>query len=316
MYRPAIFVIVGASLTLAPLPTHAQPEGAPPGDAIAAAPAPTGDARARAAYQRGVAHFKAKRYAEAIGEFTRAQRMDPSPVLLFNIARAFEEWGNYEAAIRYYRLYLEAAPTAPDAKAVADGLPALERLAAQSQQGREVELVVTSHPDGATVFIDGREAGQTPLKAQVAPGKHFVVLERSGFARSRSELALDEAPVHHDVTLVSIAAPPPAGEGGGKVGAWVLIGVGGALLAGSAITGSLALGKSGELDDIDAGTKRSSRANYDGLQEDGQALAYATDGLLLGGLASATTGLVLLLTGDDTAGRAPEAAAMTPAAWR
>lgn len=305
MNRPAILAAGCVSLALAPLAAYAQPDAT-------ATPAPEAapDPRARAAYEAGVDHFKAKRYAEAIGEFTRAQRMDPSPILLFNIARAFEdwaresgEWDKYADALEYYRLYLEAAPNAPDAKAVADGLPALERLAAQAKQGREIELAVTSAPEGAAVKVDGRAVGETPLKVKLAPGKHFVTVERPGFARHSAEVALEDEPVRHAVTLVPVAAaPPPAtAEASSNTAAWVVLGVGGALLLGSAITGGLALGKSTELDDIDDGNARATRSEYDALQEDGRTLAYLTDGLLLGGVAGVVTGSVMLLSGDDDA---------------
>lgn len=304
MNRPALLAAGWLSLALTPFAAHAQPEAT-------ATPAPEAapDPRARAAYEAGVDHFKAKRYAEAIGEFTRAQRMDPSPVLLFNIARAFEdwaresgEWGKYADAIKYYRLYLEAAPNAPDAKAVSDGLPALERLAAQAKQSREVELAVTSTPEGATVKVDGRAVGETPLKVQLSPGKHFVTVERAGFARHSAEVALEDEAVRHAVTLVPVAAPPPpATAAAPNTAGWVVLGVGGALLVGSVITGGLALGKSAELDDIDDGNTRASRAEYDALQEDGRTLAYLTDGLLLGGVAGVVAGSVMLLTGDDDA---------------
>jgi hypothetical protein len=55
-------------------------------------------------------------------------------------------------------------------------------------------LVVHSDPAGATVYVDGRFAGQTPLTlATIAAGEHRVQLARAGYRRaygwSRSRLA-------------------------------------------------------------------------------------------------------------------------------
>jgi hypothetical protein len=49
-------------------------------------------------------------------------------------------------------------------------------------------LLVLSDPAGAAVSLDGKAAGQTPLTAQVAPGKHTVRLELSGRKTARRDV--------------------------------------------------------------------------------------------------------------------------------
>jgi tetratricopeptide (TPR) repeat protein len=93
---------------------------------------PEAKARAAAAYTVGVGHFKARRFEEAVAEFAKAYRIDPSPILVFNMARSFEELRRYPQAVTFYQRYLEGAPNAPDRAAVRETIVALEGLSAPS----------------------------------------------------------------------------------------------------------------------------------------------------------------------------------------
>ncbi len=297
-------VLATAMLCIAGLPAPVEAQDTPGASETEAAPAtPEAPADAAApsaassAYAAGVEHFKAGRYADAIREFNKAYRVDPNPVLVFNMARAFEEMKQYPSAVEFYRKYLEMAPNAKDAETVKQSLRTLELLIAQQASPEQVELTVTSVPDGAKVLLDGRDVGATPLKLKVALGKHFVTVEKAGFTREASELTFEKgADQTHAVTLVAVAEAPPPPPPASNVLAWTLIGTGGALMLGGAVTGTLALQKEGEVDDFSG-----SRDDFDALQDEGNTLALMTDGLLAGGVVSATVGLVLLLSGDDQA---------------
>ncbi len=39
-------------------------------------------------------------------------------------------------------------------------------------------LVLDSDPSGATVLLDGKEIGKTPIHQEIAPGQHTVALQR------------------------------------------------------------------------------------------------------------------------------------------
>ena len=257
---------------------------------------------AQAAYRAGVEHFKAGRFEDAIREFNKAYRLDPNPVLVFNMARAFEETKQYAPAIEFYKRYLSMAPDSPDRQAVEDSIRTLELLAAQGQP-QTVALAVVSQPDGATVFVDGREVGVTPMKLDVAPGKHFIALEHAGFLRSSEELTVESGrPLERRVVLVQ--APPSTAEAAsgtrtGSVWPWVAVGTGGALLAASAVTGWQAYRKADKLDQLDADPSLGDDALYNDLRDSGQAYALTTDALLVTGSISLVTGVVLLLTRDE-----------------
>ncbi|PYR26106.1 MAG: PEGA domain-containing protein, partial [Acidobacteria bacterium] len=61
-------------------------------------------------------------------------------------------------------------------------------------------LTVDSRPQGATVFIDGKLAGATPLSVPAVPaGDHAVRLEREGYRRWTSSVRI-VAPGQNRVT--------------------------------------------------------------------------------------------------------------------
>ncbi len=77
-------------------------------------------------------------------------------------------------------------------------------------------LTVRSEPDGATVSVDGRAIGTTPLEqALLGPGRHEVRVERRGFrAQTRRIEAGAGQPLlvalHLEPAVEPGAAPPPA----------------------------------------------------------------------------------------------------------
>ena len=78
--------------------------GAPPADP------PT---RAKARYDLGMTAYRLGYYDQAIGAFTRARAIDPTPNLLYNIAQSYWKKGDKAQALAYYRRYLDATPGAP-----------------------------------------------------------------------------------------------------------------------------------------------------------------------------------------------------------
>jgi hypothetical protein len=50
-----------------------------------------------------------------------------------------------------------------------------------SLESTRVRLSVDSDPSGAQVYLDGKPAGRTPLKEDLAPGEHTIRLQKVGF---------------------------------------------------------------------------------------------------------------------------------------
>jgi PEGA domain-containing protein len=68
-------------------------------------------------------------------------------------------------------------------------------------------LLVRSTPAGATVFVDGREHGQTPVAIRdLALGAHRVRLVRDGYAPAERRVVVTEARPSHSL-VVPLAAP-------------------------------------------------------------------------------------------------------------
>ena len=91
-----------------------------------AAPAAADRARARDLYRDGTDRFRRGEVAEALEAFQEAYRLDPHPVLAYNIARAHETLGQVEEAIASFHLYLELDPRASDRGAVEQRIATLE----------------------------------------------------------------------------------------------------------------------------------------------------------------------------------------------
>ncbi len=250
------------------------------------------------AYKAGREHFKGKRFADAILEFNKAYRLDPNPVLVFNMARSFEELKEYRSAIEYYRKYLEMSPKAKDRIQVEESLRTLELLS--SREVHRVHLQITSTPEGAQVFVDGQARGLTPFRGEVTPGKHFIMVEMEGYSRQVEELLFKNNELKHHVQLISIEAAPEAKtKESSQVGAWTLLGLSAALLVGSAVSGFAALDRHQSLNDLDDDPSRGDAAEYDSLRSTGRDLSYLSDGLLLGGVASGITGAIFLFGAEE-----------------
>jgi len=98
-------------------------------------------------------------------------------------------------------------------------------------------------------------------------------------------------------TEVSVKKTPPAREPGLFKWGWVVAGVGGALLAGGAVTGSLALSENDDLNKKCPGgiCEPGHESQIDRLES----LGYATDILLSVGAATVVAGVILLLFYPD-----------------
>jgi len=75
---------------------------------------PGGRSEAGPHFQRGAQAYAIGHFDEAITEFESAYKLDPAPILLFNIAQANRHLGRKERALFFYRRYLEQAPAAPN----------------------------------------------------------------------------------------------------------------------------------------------------------------------------------------------------------
>lgn len=102
-------MLLMAAIALSPMRAAAQTPA--PGDG---APETRGDAPPQAAldhYLLGRRHYLAGRYRDALVELKAALEIDRnSPDLLYNVARVYENLGEFDQAIEYYQRYLVVLP--------------------------------------------------------------------------------------------------------------------------------------------------------------------------------------------------------------
>jgi tetratricopeptide (TPR) repeat protein len=166
--------------------------------------------QARVLFARGLEHFQAGRYKDAIDEFLRAHRVFPNPVLSFNAALAYEKMGDSAGALRFYREYLRQDPEAGDRSQVEEQISVLER---KLQDKGLQQVTILSRPEGATVRIDDRPVGVTPWTGELNPGRHALRLRLEGYvdARQRFEL-LAHRSLDVSVTLEEAVVAPPIAD--------------------------------------------------------------------------------------------------------
>jgi tetratricopeptide (TPR) repeat protein len=126
-------VALGAALAmLAATPLHAQD--------IETRPAPAGedkaDPEARRLAERGLAHYEAGRYREAIDDFEASYRITQAPGLLYNLAQAQRLKGDCATALALYRRFLAANPTGNIRQLTETRIRETEQCATDDRQSR------------------------------------------------------------------------------------------------------------------------------------------------------------------------------------
>ena len=208
------------------------------GAPAAAARSAADRARAEAKYEQGVDAYDRDRFADAVRLFLEADAISPSAALSYNIARAYEKLSDDAQTLRWYRNYLRLSPNAANAAEVRGFVRTYSR--ALAKKGIQ-QVTLLSTPAGATVAIDGKALGVTPLTTELSPGSHGVLLSRRGFSDASAQFTLAAAePLAVTVELHELPKDSsnsdqqePARRFG--VAPWVTLGAAAACLGGAAI---------------------------------------------------------------------------------
>ena len=230
-----------------------------------AAPTDSDRARARSAYERGRAHFRAGEFEAAETAFEEAYSVIPNAVVLLSVAEARERGGDIAGAVAAFEQYLRERLDAPDGARVRSRVTEL--------RARPATLRVTSTPAGASIRIDGQVRGEsTPAELQLPPGSHRVEVSLAGHqsASTTVEVALGgqqgadlvlrptpalassapSGPSSPSFTALT-SVPPDAAQASAGLGAgfWVAVGVaGGGAIAGG-VLGLMVLSKHSDYED-------------------------------------------------------------------
>jgi hypothetical protein len=301
---------------------------------------------ARTAFNLGVKLFEDGRYSDAAFSFRKANELNPSWKIQYNI-------GQCDAALKRYGLALEAF----EAYLVngGDDVPTSRQREVRKEIARLRDLsgdLEVIGPEGAVVLIDGMERGKTPLIGPLreAVGVHVVSVFKDGEVLLEQEvkvsgvgltsLKVDEpekkpALVSQKKPLEEPAKaatpvlekkpekeplklePEKAVASGDKRGSslavwgWVTAGTGVAVAIAGAVTGGVALKKAGTLKDACPDDVCQDPDDYK-LKDKAEGLANATNVLLPVGGTLAVAGVVMIILGKRGEQQDPAAVSVAP----
>lgn len=170
-------------------------------------------------------------------------------------------------------------------------------------------LEVAVDREGAEIVVDGKVVGTAPLSEplRLTPGAHRLEVRADGEDAHEETVIVNAG----ETTRTTIALGGEAGGGGvsRRTWGWILMGAGGAALAGGGVMAVIASGADGDLGACrDDPTCNGTGREVD-LANDVRGKALMTDILFGAGVGLAAGGAVLYLLGDgetaDTAGVAP-----------
>ncbi|MEO7328820.1 MAG: PEGA domain-containing protein [Minicystis sp.] len=289
----------------------AQQPATPP----ASPPAADASDESKTHFQRGVQLFRENDFRSALVEFRRAQEMSKSYKVLYNIGQTEYELQDYAGALRSFQRYLEGGGAEIEATRRTQVEDDLKKLAA-----RVARVEIKSNAGGAEVLVDDLVVGKTPLKEPVlvSIGRRKVTLQKAGVASPPHFVDLaggDSVSVTVDLADASAVKPvpaptpiaPPPAAAPSRTGLWIGVGVSGALVAGTVITGVLALGARSDAE-TQLGTFGVKAADVSAARTKMKNLALVTD--ILGGASIAMIGVTVVLgvTGGNGDAPAPKTA--------
>jgi hypothetical protein len=205
-----------SSLPFSPVSLQAAALGAVLGLASSASaqePSKADLARARTAFQEGVALAAANNCAAALVKYREVAQVKMTPQVAFNTAECEARLGKLVSALGDYRVAASQAANDKRAAAVLKEAPAR----VEDLEARIPKLTVTrgKGADTAVIELDGTELGQTQLgnAIPVDPGAHTIVAKVSGKEYLHETVKLDEKQTKTFDVKISVAAPvvePPA----------------------------------------------------------------------------------------------------------
>jgi len=220
---------------------------------------PTASAEAKAKAQslltEGSALYEKGDYADALDKFKQAFATYDSPKLLFNIGQANRDLGRpVEALEAFERFLIGALDAAPET--IADAKKSVEEL--QKKLGR---LRVDCQTDNATISIDGKDVGLTPLPRLLwaTAGRHQVTARHWNFPPAVEDVEVragtvqtvrvvlqvpvaqapqpDVSPERSDLASAEAKPAETSGWWMGRTWTWVALGSAAVLTGGAAAVG-------------------------------------------------------------------------------
>jgi hypothetical protein len=215
-------VALSVGLLTGSVTAQQQPAASTAAPAAVAAPGTSDEAqRARSELDNAERAYREGRYADAASGFIAADRIQPSPAIQLALGKTYEQMNDASRALAAYREYFARSPRAPDRTQVQARVAV---LAAQLAEKGVQQISVSSLPAGATVVIDTKPLGTTPIYVDLPPGAHHLEYHLKNYESAALDFELSpQQPLNVMTTLVPQAngavaeapaatdAPAPAG---------------------------------------------------------------------------------------------------------
>jgi hypothetical protein len=148
------------------------------------------EARASGLKGEGNKFYKAGRYKEAIERFQMSFDINQDANLLYSIGVSYQQLEAWQECVNFMERYLEKAPVGAKRDRATN-----TRKSCDARIETDQQLIITSDPPGARVFMDDKGRGvqgQTPFRTDVRPGKHTIWIERSGYEPVKQEIEVQK----------------------------------------------------------------------------------------------------------------------------
>lgn len=260
-------------------------------------------AAAEALFREGRAAAQAGNYQLACQKFHESHRLDPAPGTVLNIADCEEKLGHIATAWTLYQEVTQKIPSRDERHAIAS-----ERVAALEPRVPKLAIrLAKDAPANARVRRDGVELKSASLDTPlpVDPGKHEIVVEAEGHARSRIEITIAEGEVKRvSVGPGAVLAESDRGQktsasaSGSRTTGYVLGGIGIIGLGIGSVTGMMVLSKKSTVDDNCDAQKRCNSTGADAA-ESGRTLGTVSGVSFILGAVALGAGAYLVLSSKE-----------------
>lgn len=266
--------------------------------------------------RKALVEYNAGRWDEARSLFERAHAINPNARTLRGMGRAAFESSDYVSTLKYLKQALE-----DDRKPLNDA----QRIETQGIISQAENFVgrfkLRLFPTDASLVVGGYRPVFEGNELLLNAGEHDLIAKADGYQEQRLhinvqggrkgelEFRLKKVPLKDTQTVAESPSPPEAApisvdaqdaqETSSSIVPYLVVGSGGALLVGSAITGLLSYSAKSELDDKCGSDKEYCPPELKSTKERGEGLQIASFILLGTGVAAAVAGFLLMLVSGD-----------------
>lgn len=143
---------------------------------------------AKRLFLEGVEKFSEENYPDALSAFQESYELNPNPNVLYNIGMCHRAIFDFASSIITLKTYLEEKGGSVDKKEKAEIEEIIENMEAI------VPVIhVSVSEKGATIIIDAKEVGVSPLKFPVMlnKGEHVIEVKKEGFKSENKSVVLE-----------------------------------------------------------------------------------------------------------------------------